>query len=181
MNDKRYIGKRAKWLILLAAILIPALVTATVAITYSYSTSTNPHAQEVYLTIGPNYATANATGMFYVRLTSSSVANGATIDINSTAYSGTTYLLDVLEVYDASLPTGYSLTITITTSLPSGVTMYYDTTGAATYSSPGNTVTSGSPISVTLPASAGPILYFSFALTGGVSQPGTFTITYVIS
>ncbi|MEM3193154.1 MAG: hypothetical protein QW292_13930 [Candidatus Parvarchaeota archaeon] len=181
MNDKRYIGKRAKWLILLAAILIPALVTATVAITYSYSTSTTPQAQEVYLTTGPNYATANAMGMFYVTLTSSSVANGATIDINSTSYSGTTYLLDVLEVYNASLPKGSSLTITITTQLPSGVTMYYDTTGAATYSSPGTPVTSGSAISVTLPTSAGPILYFSFALTGGTSGSGSFTITYVVS
>ncbi|MEM3290711.1 MAG: hypothetical protein QW046_04265 [Candidatus Micrarchaeaceae archaeon] len=182
MNHAKNVGRRGKWLVLLAAVLIPALATASVAIVYNFNTSTTPHAQEVYLTAGPNYATANAMHLFYVLMTGSSVANGATIYLNGTSNSGTTYLLDVLEVYNASLPKASSITVTVvTTSLPAGVTMYYDTTGSAIYSNPGTTVPSGTAITVTYPTSSGPFLYFSFAITAAASSSGFFTVSYVIS
>ncbi len=176
MNIKKITG-----LVLATIMLLPILVTATVVISYTYPTNTSAKTPYIYLAQGPNYAAANALGLFYAKQTTTAPANitsGTTIYINYTAGAGTTYLLNVLEIVN-NTPAGYPVTVTFTTvSLPTGVTMYYSTSEAS-LSSLGNSVSSGTSIS--LPSGTS-VVYLSFVLTSPVtSGSGTIVIQYTVA
>jgi hypothetical protein len=175
--------KKAKWLFFLA-ILVPTLVSGTVAVVYNYSTSSTAAAPNIYLTYGPEYTVANDMGLFHAKESTSpsDIASGATIYINGTQDSGSTYLLDVLEIYNSSVPTGTTVTVTITAPSASQITMYYDTSGTATYSSPGTVISSsGTTITLNLPTgvgtTAGPVLYLSFEVASATVS-SSFTVLY---
>ncbi|MEM3277623.1 MAG: hypothetical protein QW258_01175 [Thermoplasmata archaeon] len=164
---------------IILAFLLPALVTATVVISYTYPTSTSSTSPLIYLAQGPNYATANSMGLFTAtNTTSNGIISGTTITINNVSGSQTTYLLNVLEIYNK---TGLKVPTTITfssISLPSGVTMYYSTS-PMTYSSQGTEVPSGgTTVSLT---TAGVALYLSFELTAPVTtSSGLFNFYYTV-
>jgi len=174
--------KKITGLVLATVMLLPILVTATVVIGYTYPTSTSATTPYIYLAQGPNYAAANALGLFYAKQTTTTPANitsGTTIYINYTAGAQTTYLLNVLEIVN-NTPAGYPVTVTFTTvSLPAGVTMYYTTsTTGATLSSLGTSVSSNQ--SITLPSGTY-YVYLSFVLSSPVtSGTGTIVIQYTV-
>ncbi len=159
------------------AFLLPALVTATVVISYTYPTSTTSTTPSIYLAQGPNYAVASGLGLFSAtNTTSNGIVSGTTISINTVSGSYNTSLFNVLEIYNK---TGQNVPTTITfstVSLPNGVTMYYSTS-KATYLSPGTPVTSGTTITL---SGAGVDLYLSFVLTGSASGSGTITFYYTV-
>ena len=177
--------RKLAFLSTLFAILLPTLVVATVVISYTYTTSTTGTAPEVYLAQGPNYAAANAMGLFYAKQVGnnpSNISSGTTIYFNYTYGASNEALLNVLEIVN-SAPSGSKVTITFDTlNLPSGVNMYISNSvnsplsysvssnGAITIPN-GNAVSTGNPI----PLSSGNY-YIGFVFT---SQPGPYTGTII--
>ena len=95
-------------------------------LSYTYPTSTTGTAPEVYLAQGPNYATANAMGLFYANQVESSgnISSGTKIYFNYTYGANNEALLNVLKIVN-NVPSGRTVTITFDTlTLPTGVTMY---------------------------------------------------------
>ncbi len=138
-----------------------------------------------YLQDGPNYASAHALGLFTVTETGSplNVASNATIGVNTVAGSARVYLLNVLDIYNASSMDS-PVYVIINGTLPSGVTMYYGTTPASFNGTTSTIVdaaqwATGAHIQLPSLATPGADLYFAFALTGSASGSGSLTLQYV--
>jgi len=119
--------RKIAYLSTLFAFLLPTLVVATVVLSYTYPTSTTGTAPEVYLAQGPNYAAANAMGLFYAKQvgTPANISSGTTIYFNYTYGANNEALLNVLEIVVSNALSGRTVTITFDTlNLPNGVTMY---------------------------------------------------------
>ena len=173
--------KRMTSLAILLALVVPVLVTATVVISNQYSltaSSTNP---DIFLAEGPNYGAANQLGLLIPPTTltveGQQYIPSGSVTVNTVTGSSDVYLLNVLEVYNTTFTGDYPVSLTISGTLPTGVTLYYATspmTFSGSSITGGTEWTSGTPsISIT---STGTVLYFSFALSGSVS--GTTTLTF---
>ncbi len=192
---KKY--KRLLTLSIVLAFLVPALVTATVVISYTYNTSTSGANQQIYLASGPNYPIAASLGLVsssystvgtYIPATSGTSATTVTID--TVAGSSSVTLLNVFEIVNSSnLQSKTVVTVTISSSLPNGVTLYYTTGALATATDLGTSVGSNA-VSFILPpnpASANTDAYLSISIdtptaygsSGTVT--GSFTISFTVS
>lgn len=177
--------KKLTFLSTLFAFLLPTLVVASVVLSYTYPTSTSGVAPTVYLAQGPNYAAANAMGLFYANQVGSpaNISTGTKIFFNYTYGAYNEALLNVLEIVNNVKPGMGNVTITFTNlSLPSGVTMYisqyanttlsYSVSGATISISGGSSVTTG--YSTTLSTGT----YYIGFLFSNTAAPGTGTITF---
>jgi len=96
--------RKIAYLSTLFAFLLPALVVATVVISYTYTITTSTSQPPIFLAEGPNYPTASSLGLIYLSSTPTSISNyyyitsGTTIYINAVSGAGNTYLLNVLEI-----------------------------------------------------------------------------------
>lgn len=167
---------------LLVVLAISGVALASVIIVYDYSISTKPVAPQFYLQDGPNYASANALGLFTAKQTGSpaNVSSGTTIRVNTTYGSANVYLLNVLDIYNSSSVTTH-VYVYINGTLPTGVSMYY---------SPSPITFSGTAVSGTLWATGTQIpltggsavdLYLAFALTGAATGTGTLGFQYLVT
>ncbi|MGC8708878.1 MAG: hypothetical protein ACP5RL_01070 [Thermoplasmata archaeon] len=176
--------RRIAYLSTLFAFLLPTLVVATVVISYTYPTSTTGVAPKVYLAQGPNYAAANAMGLFYANQVGSpaNISSGTKIYFNYTYGASNEALLNVLEIVN-NAPSGRTVTLTFDTlSLPTGVTMYisssvnsklsYSVSGGTITIKGGNLVSAGSYFIL----SSG--TYYIGFLFSSNAQPGTGTIAF---
>ena len=171
------------------AFLVPMLVVATVVISYTYPTSTNEKAPEVYLAQGPNYNVANAMGLFSAKQvgTPANISSGTKIYLNNTYGDDEEALLNVLEIVDNS-PSGTTVEITFdTVSLPSGVTMYISSANTLlTYSVKDGviTITGGTEVSsgTTIKLSSSGTYYIGFLFSSGATTgTGTIAFSYAIT
>ncbi len=179
MNIKKITG-----LVLATIMLLPILVTATVVISYTYPTSTSATTPYIYLAQGPNYATANALGLFTAtNSTSNGITSGTTITINTVGGAGTVYLLNVLTIYN-NTPSTVKAPVYVwinITSNAAGFTLYYSTSPLTfdgnTVSGTAVTGTMTTPIHLT---TSGTALYLGFSLSGTASGSGEIIIQYKI-
>jgi len=183
--------RKLAFLSTLFAILLPALVVATVVISYTYTinvSSTNP---EIYLAEGPNYPTASSLGLISLSPTptSNSITSGTTIAINTVSGSYKTALVNVLEVYNGT-SSSFKYPVYVTLYAPSitGLTMYASispltvTNSTSGISITGTVVsTSSSGTTFHLTASGGAALYIGFLMTGSASGSANFVINYQIN
>ncbi len=180
--------KKLAFLSTLFAILLPTLVVATVVLSYTYSTSTSGVAPEVYLAQGPNYAAANAIGLFYANQAGSpaNISSGTKIYFNYTYGASNEALLNVLEIVN-NVPSGNTVKVTFDRlSLPNGVTMYISSAAntelSYTVSNGVITISNGNQVSGSQITLSSGTYYIGF-LFGINAQPGTGTIalSYQIS
>ncbi|EQD76994.1 hypothetical protein B1B_01314 [mine drainage metagenome] len=163
------------------AIMVGA-AAATVIIVYSNPVSTTAVSPELYLQDGPNYASANTLGLFTATQTGSpaNVLTGTTITVNTVTGSVNVYLLNVLDIYNASALTTH-VYVYINGTLPTGVSMYYSST-AITFN--GNAVTGTLWVTGTqipLKGGAAADLYLAFVLTGAATGTGTLGFQYLVT
>ncbi len=173
---------------MVASLLVAGLVAGMVILLYSNPVSTTGTNPNFYLQQGPDYSSANTLGLFTAveSGTPSNVVSGTTIDVNTVAGSEDVYLLNVLDVYNATSALTSHVYLYINGTLSSGVTMYYGPThitatySAGSYSLSGTAWTSGTQIALN---GAGPAveLFLAFALTGSASGSGTLYFSYVIA
>ncbi|PYB68767.1 hypothetical protein DMB44_02540 [Thermoplasma sp. Kam2015] len=118
MNFKKLIP------LIAVALLLPTVATASVIVSDTYTVSVSTTTHGIYLMPGPNYATAKSNGYIYAPVTGSgnmaNITSGSPIMVNYTKYSGTDYLMNVLEIKDV----GVSGALYINGSLPSGISIY---------------------------------------------------------
>mgnify|MGYP001626234423 FL=1 len=181
--------KRLMTLATLLALIVPALVTASVVVDYQINYSANNVNPNVFLAEGPNYAAANGQSLIYVKSASiatisgySAIENNAQLLFNSTDYTSYTILLNVLElVSTTSSPTN----VWINGTLPSGISLYISTTQetysgstlSATSTGTSSAYTLGNPISL----SGNSVDYITFYITGQVTAAtGTLTVQYLV-
>ena len=162
--------------------IVPGLVVASVVIGFVYPMSTSAIPSPFRLQQGPGYSIASSLGLTSaIEDSNGNVASGTTINVNSTAHSSDVYLLNVLQIYNASTkwPAGAVASVYINGTLPAGVEMYYSTS-PMTFdgtSVSGTLWTTGAHIA--LPASSGNVeLYFSFVVAGGSTGTGQLTFQY---
>jgi hypothetical protein len=181
--------RKIAYLSTLFAFLLPTLVVATVVLSYTYPTSTTGTAPEVYLAKGPNYAAANAMGLFYAKQVGSpgNISSGTTIYFNYTYGANNEALLNVLEIVN-NVPSGRTVTITFDTlTLPTGVTMYisssantqltYTVSNGVITINNGQAVSTGSPITL-----SGTYYYIGFLFSNqATTGSGTIAFSYTIS
>ncbi len=181
------------------AILLPTLVVATVVITYTYPVTYGTASQPIYLALGPNYKDANTLGLVSISgsgWTSSTtsvdtyVPSGDTITLNAATGSSNTYLLNVLEIVNDSSVASPTYVWINTSSMPSGVHIYYNegtpiTMTSGVGSSSGVTFNSGTylyTLGTALQITKGiTTIYLAFVLPGTLSSSsGNIYITYQI-
>ncbi len=176
--------KRMTSLAILLALVVPALVTATVVISDVYPISGSAQSPSIYLAEGPNYGVASNLGL--ISATAQAIGSNyyipaGTITINSVTGSSNVYLLNVLEIYNSSgWDSGkYAVNLWINGSLPTGVSMYVSTSPVSLsglssltpYSSPDGPI----PISTT-----GNVLYFSFVSENAAAGSGQLTFQFTV-
>jgi len=173
------------------AFLLPALVTATVVISYTYPTSTSNVTPQIYLTTGPEYTTANDMGLISTTLSTGTpynISSGTTIQINFTAGAAQEALLNVLEIVNAtSGTTNKEVSVYIEASLHSGITMYASTS-LLTYNVVASGITvSGTPISsssytpVVAAGTTWSTIYLGFLNSNDATGTGTIYIYYTVT
>ncbi|MGC9176763.1 MAG: hypothetical protein ACP5F1_06795, partial [Thermoplasmata archaeon] len=126
MNTKYLKGKFQYLAIILIVFLLPALVLASVIITYTYPINISQEPPAVYLTTGPNYQTYNNSGQFQATVNGvpPNIWSGTTIYMNWTFF----YLLSsgslpfVLQINNTL---NNAVSLWINGSLPGSITMYY--------------------------------------------------------
>ncbi|MGC8699335.1 MAG: hypothetical protein ACP5RE_04080 [Candidatus Acidifodinimicrobium sp.] len=167
------------------AFIVPALVTASVVVDYQINYKASNVNPNVFLTEGPNYATANGQGLIYVNNTTSissytAIENNAQLKFNSTSYSSYTILLNVLELVST---TSSGTKVWINGSLPSGVSIYV-TSSEETFSgsvlSLGTAYTLGNAIS--LPGNS--VEYITFYISGQIPATGnigSLSVQYLVN
>jgi hypothetical protein len=170
------------------AFLLPALVTATVVISYTYPINTSTSTPTIYLGTGENYVTANSMHLINATNVKSPAANviipsGTKIYINGTSDAANTTLLNVLEIYNTSSGLKGTVNVWINGTLPTGVTMYYSAS-PITYSSSG----SGSWISGTkwssgaeIPLPSSTTIYLAFQVLGTATGAASLNIQYSVT
>jgi len=168
--------------ILSMAIMVGA-AAATVIIVYSNPVSTTGVSPELYLQDGPNYASANTLGLFTATQTGSpaNVVTGTTITVNTVTGSANVYLLNVLDIYNASSLTT-QVYVYINGTLPTGVSMYYSSTSITFSGTPpvsGTLWVTGTQIP--LKGGAAADLYLAFVLTGAATGTGTLGFQYLVT
>lgn len=189
-NKRNNKMKRMTTLAVMLALIVPALVTATVVISYTYPVNSNNATPDIYLIQGENYYEAQELGLFSANSVSSpaSYVPAETIYVNSTSGSTATYLLNVLEIYNTSV-TGFKgqVNVTITSNLNSNIVLYYSasplTFSYASSSISGSSVTKGQTVHVSI-TGTGDVLYIGFAITTqstSTASAGSFTIQYTVS
>ncbi|MGC9137794.1 MAG: hypothetical protein ACP5G5_02155 [Thermoplasmata archaeon] len=154
-------------------------------ISYTYPTSTTGVAPKVYLAQGPNYAAANAMGLFYANQVGSpaNISSGTKIYFNYTYGASNEALLNVLEIVN-NAPSGVTVKLTFDTlSLPTGVTMYISSSVNSTLSysvSAGGIIkiNGGSQVSTGIPFTLSSGTYYIGFLFSSSAQPGTGTIAF---
>ncbi|MEM4058280.1 MAG: hypothetical protein QXZ12_06090 [Thermoplasmata archaeon] len=173
---------------IILAFLLPALVTATVVISYTYPTSTQSVAPDIYLTAGPNYGAANAMNLIYANgaSTESAISSGSTIYINTTSGSYQTALVNVLSIYNDSISTAPVYVTLYAPSSTSGITMYASTSTLTVTNSTAGISISGTQVltggtTFHLTISKGTALYIGFLLTGTASGSYEIVVNYQIS
>jgi hypothetical protein len=124
--------RKIAYLSTLFAFLLPALVVATVVISYTYPINVSSTTPKIYLAEGPNYPTASSLGLIYLSSTPTSISNyyyitsGTTIYINAVSGAGNTYLLNVLEIINSTgLTVPTYIWINITGNGISSGSLYY--------------------------------------------------------
>ncbi|KAA8923409.1 hypothetical protein [Thermoplasma sp.] len=186
MNYKKLIP------LIAVALLLPTVATAAVIVSDSYSVSINTTTNGLYLAPGPNYDTAKNAGYIYAPVIGSgntaNITSGSQIMLNYTKYSGTDFLMNVLEIKDL----GVNGVLYLNGSLPSGISIYVSnnsqshlswssegysvvnaTTGASSHESP---YAPGDQITL----SAGHVYYISFVINViGISSSSTSSTLYL--
>lgn len=167
----------------LLLVIVPGLVVASVVIGVIYPIGAGSAQAPFKLQQGPGYATASALGFSNAAVDSNgNVATGTTIYLNSTAHSYAVYLLNVLDIVNATvhpLPAGAVASVYINGSLPAGVSMYYSTS-QSTFSGTaisGTLWTPGAQIMLPTSGNGHVEVYFSFVVMGG-SSGGTGLLTF---
>jgi hypothetical protein len=169
----------------LLLVIVPGLVVASVVIGVIYPIGVGSAQAPFKLQQGPGYATASALGFSNAKVDSSNnVVSGTTIYLNSTAHSYAVYLLNVLDIVNATtrpLPAGVVASVYINGSLPAGVTMYYSTS-QSTFNGvaiSGTVWTTGTQIMLPGLGHGHVEVYFSFVVLGGSSGgSGTLNLQY---
>lgn len=165
----------------LVVLAISGVALASVVVVYTYSISTAPASPLIYLQDGPNYASANALGLFTATQTGTppNVVSGTTITVNTVSGSGNVYLLNVLDIYNGSALTTPQY-VYINGTLPTGVTMYYSSTSITFNgaSVSGTSWVSGTQIRL---VGAAADLYLAFVLTGAATGTGTLGFQYLVT
>ena len=178
--------RKIAYLSTLFAFLLPTLVVATVVLSYTYPTSTTGTAPEVYLAQGPNYAAANAMGLFYANQVGSpgNISSGTKIYFNYTYGANNEALLNVLEIVN-NVPSGRTVKITFdTVSLPTGVTMWISSSVNTQLSYTVNvnngviSITGGTQVSTGNPISLSSGTYYIVFLFSNQATAGSGTITF---
>ncbi|MGC8656128.1 MAG: hypothetical protein ACP5UL_00020 [Thermoplasmata archaeon] len=189
-------GKKKKLLwavVLVTALMLPAMTIATVVISYEYTLTGSSATAEVYLEQGPNYATAHSMGLTYAnQQTSGGIYAVTPIYINGTAGSTYTDLINVYVIYNGTSGLKHAVSVWInvtgTPGLPGGDELYYGTnplsvSGSTWYN--GTSAATGISLSTTGSSSriglltTGTALYIGFYLVPG-SGSDTVTIQYNI-
>jgi hypothetical protein len=176
--------RKIAYLSTLFAFLLPALVVATVVISYTYPITSTPQTATIYLTTGPNYNAASAMGLITPGL-SGIITSGTSIAINTVSGSYETALVNVLEVYNGTSSVKYPVYVTLYAPSISGLTMYASTSPLNVTNSTSGISISGTPVSTSgttfqLTAS-GAALYIGFLMTGSASGSANFVINYQIN
>jgi len=192
-------GKKKKLLwavVLVTALMLPAMTIATVVISYTYTLSGSTATAEVYLEEGPDYSDANAMGLTSATQQSSGdIYGGTTISINAITGSSSEDLINVYVIINATSGLNRAVLVWInvtSATLPSGDLLYngtnllsvkggtwYNGSAAAGSQSLSGTSTSGE---ISLPkqiSATTPALYLGFYLVPG-SGTDTITIQYNI-
>ncbi|CAC11650.1 hypothetical membrane protein [Thermoplasma acidophilum] len=190
MNYKRLIP------LIAVALLLPTVATASVIVSDSFNVSVSSTTTGLYLSPGPNYATAHSSGYIYAPAVgtgnSENITSGSEIMVNYTEYSGTDYLMNVLEIKDV----GFSGVLYLNGSLPAGVSIYvsnnsqsklvwdssYDSYLVENGTQP--TVESNYNLDSAITLTAGHIYYISFVISVSgsssvLSGPSTIYLNYV--
>jgi len=189
--------RKIAYLSTLFAFLLPALVVATVVISYTYPINVSSTTPEIYLAEGPNYPTASSLGLISIPSGSTTavgsnsyIISGTTITIKAVNGAGNTYLLNVLEIINNTglkVPTYIWINIT-TTTIPSGSSLYYSQGNEISFS--GSTLTNGtatSPTQISLSSTSNnqihlwqTSVYIAIVLGSTASGSATVTIQYNI-
>jgi len=181
--------RKIAYLSTLFAFLLPTLVVATVVLSYTYPTSTTGTAPEVYLAQGPNYAAANAMGLFYAKQvgTPANISSGTTIYFNYTFGASNEALLNVLKIVN-NVPSGRTVKITFDTlTLPTGVTMYISSSAGTelSYTVSNGVITINNGLAVSTGSSftlSGTYYYIGFLFSNqATAGSGTIAFSYTIS
>jgi hypothetical protein len=172
------------------AILVAGIAIAAVIVFYHYPVSSQGKAPQFYLEQGSNYDTANSLGLFHATSqgTPSNISGGTTLFVNTTFGSSDTYLLNVLDVYNATSATLHKpVYLWVNGTLPTDVWMYYASSPITFTGSPtpptlsGTNWTSGAQISLSVNAGPAVEVYFAFVLTGTASGVGDLYFQYSIT
>jgi len=170
------------------AFLVPMLVVATVVISYTYPTSTNKIAPEVYLAQGPNYNAANAMSLFSATQvgTPANISSGTKIYLNNTYGDDEEALLNVLEIVN-NVASGTTVITFDTVGLPTGVTMWISSTANTdlkySVSNGAITIYGGTEVGpgTTITLSSG-TYYIGFLFqSGAITGSGTIAFSYAIT
>jgi hypothetical protein len=167
------------------------LVVATVVISYTYPTSTTNVSPQIYLTTGPEYTTAYDMDLISPTLSAGTpISSGTTITINFATGASQEALLNVLEIDNkTSGKSNTEVSVYIEASLPSGITMYADTslltasastsTGAISVS--GTAISSSSYTTVVSAGTSWSTIYLGFLISSGATGTGKIYIYYTVT
>lgn len=159
--------------VLALAFMLPLVTTAAVIVNNDISVGLHDtNANQVYLTKGPGYTSANVSNFFGVTGKSSSFTN-LSLYLNTIPGSGNVTLTNVLEVENTTSSTS-PVYFYLNGTLPVGVSVYFSTTMITynNYKPSGDLIlyNDGSGNSLTTSAvhltSSGVAGYFAFVLTG---------------
>ena len=181
--------RKIAYLSTLFAFLLPALVVATVVISYTYPITSTPQTATIYLTTGPNYNAANAMGLITINLqnlaSGQAIPSETTIAINTVSGSSETALVNVLEVYNGTSSVKYPVYVTLYAPDIQGLTMYASTSPLTVTNGTSGISISGTQVSTSgtifhLTVSNNAALYIGFLMTGSASTSGN-TVNFVIN
>ncbi|MEM0157608.1 MAG: hypothetical protein QXN26_06055 [Thermoplasmataceae archaeon] len=106
------------------AMLVPLITTAAVVVNNNVTVEVSPtHVNTVYLTEGPGYAKANASGYIGIAGNNAKYTN-STVYISTIPGSGYVVMTNVLAVYNGSASSS-PLFLWINGTIPSGVQLFY--------------------------------------------------------
>jgi hypothetical protein len=154
--------------------MVPVVTTAAVVVSNDITFTTSvTHSNDIYLTDGPGYTYANASGYISIVGNNSNYTN-ETIDISTIPGSGYVVMTNVLAVYNGTT-TSHPVYLWFNGTIPTGVQIFYSSSPMTfNGTSVSGSLMSGTngPIHLT---TSGDALYISIIVS--LSSPASFTLT----
>ncbi|WP_393972104.1 hypothetical protein OXIME_000710 [Oxyplasma meridianum] len=171
-------------LVIFIALMVPAVATASVVISDPISVVvSDTGSNHIFIAKGPGYGIANGLG--YIKLIGNNAnSSNVSVDLYSVPGNGYLELVNVLEINN-TLKSGEFANVTLSTSsMPSGVFLYYNNTSQSKVV--GGTITgvnvSATDNTATFQVNSGSSpVYLSFLVMGGSAGTGSITFSYSIN